>query len=113
LEAASGVEALNVWRRHQHEIDLLLTDMIMPHGISGVDLAQRVWVEKPELKVIFTSGYCVDQFDTELIQNGTTSFLQKPYTRLTLAKAVRERLDPPLSEAAALVETNADHAHGY
>ncbi|HEY9508895.1 MAG TPA: response regulator [Verrucomicrobiae bacterium] len=113
LEAASGVEALNVWRRHQHEIDLLLTDMIMPHGISGVDLAQRVWVEKPELKVIFTSGYCVDQFDTELIQNGATSFLQKPYTRLTLAKAVRERLDPPLSEAAALVETNADLAHGY
>jgi signal transduction histidine kinase/ActR/RegA family two-component response regulator len=114
LEAASGVEALNIWRRHQHEIDLLLTDMIMPRGISGIDLAQRLWVEKPELKVIFTSGYCVDQFDTELIQNGAASFLQKPYTRLTLAKAVRERLDPASDDATALIGINAGEiARGY
>jgi FixJ family two-component response regulator len=71
-------------------------------------------VEKPELKVIFTSGYCVDQFDTELIQNGAASFLQKPYTRLTLTKAVRERLDPASDDATALIGINAGEiARGY
>ncbi|MBC8095545.1 MAG: response regulator [Akkermansiaceae bacterium] len=93
LEASCGVEALNVWRQHQDSINLLLTDMIMPHGISGMDLARRVKAERPAVRILFTSGYCVDQFETEFLQHNAASFLQKPYTRCTLAKAVRERLD--------------------
>ncbi len=93
LEASCGVEALNVWRQHQDSIDLLLTDMIMPHGISGLDLAHRVIAEKPLLRILFTSGYRVDQFETEFFRQGTAAFLQKPYTRCTLAQAVRQRLD--------------------
>ncbi|HLP78236.1 MAG TPA: ATP-binding protein, partial [Candidatus Paceibacterota bacterium] len=110
LQASCGVEALNVWRQHQESIDLLLTDMVMPHGISGMDLAQRVLAEKPSLKVIFSSGYAVDQFETEFIQQRTATFLQKPYTRHTLAKAVRERLDQGAEE---IPESTGEIAGSY
>jgi signal transduction histidine kinase/CheY-like chemotaxis protein/HAMP domain-containing protein len=93
LEALSGVEAIELWHLHKDFIDLLLTDMIMPQGISGMDLAVSLTNEKPALKVLLTSGYCVDDFDTEFISKNSSTFLQKPYTRFTLAKAVRLRLD--------------------
>jgi signal transduction histidine kinase/ActR/RegA family two-component response regulator/HAMP domain-containing protein len=93
LEASSGVAAVELWREHRDTIALLLTDMVMPQGVSGTDLAEMFLEDKPTLKVLFTSGYSVDQFDTEFLRNGAVNFLQKPYTRFTLAKAVRERLD--------------------
>lgn len=93
LEAGSGVEALSLWEHHRGSVDLLLTDMVMPEGISGVELAQKLVASEPRLKVIFTSGYNVDDLDTALIATGTAAFLQKPYTRISLAQAVRERLD--------------------
>jgi len=93
LEAATGVEAVEVWNRHHNSIDLLLTDMVMPEGISGVELAEKLIAEKPDLHVIFTSGYSVDEMDTAFIRDGRGDFLQKPYTRVTLAKAVRDCLD--------------------
>jgi signal transduction histidine kinase/ActR/RegA family two-component response regulator len=98
LEAPSGVDALDIWAQCGGSIDLLLTDMVMPHGLSGTDLAQQLMQEKPELKVLFTSGYCVEQFDTDFIRQGASAFLQKPYTRFTLAQAVRRRLDERLFE---------------
>jgi len=88
LTAASGVEALVVWEKHQGTIDLLLTDVVMPEGISGKELADRLLVQQPKLKVLFTSGYTVE----ELVKDGTR-FLQKPYSRYSLAQAVRECLD--------------------
>ncbi len=60
LQAGSGVEALTVWQKHQGAIDLLLTDMIMPDGLSGNDLAESLLEHKPALKIIFTSGYNVE-----------------------------------------------------
>ena len=93
LEAGSGVEALNVWERHQQSIDLVVTDMVMPEGISGMDLAQRLRIAKPNLKIVFASGYSMDDMDTDFIRNGQAAFLQKPYTHITLAKAVRDCLD--------------------
>lgn len=93
IEASSGVEALEVWQEHGDKIDMLLTDMVMPHGLSGMELGQLLTGQKPSLKVIFTSGYNVDEFETEFIHKGGALFLQKPYTRFTLATAVRESLD--------------------
>ncbi len=93
LEASSGVQALETWKRHEAEIDLLLTDIVMPLGVSGLELARTLAPRKPGLKVIYTSGYGVDQMDTEFIEFSGGTFLQKPYTRFTLAKAVRESLD--------------------
>jgi nitrogen-specific signal transduction histidine kinase len=93
LEAKSGREALMVWEQHRDAIDLLLTDMVMPEGISGMDLAQRLIGLQPNLKIVFASGYSMDDIDTTFVRRGRAGFLQKPYTHLTLAKAVRDCLD--------------------
>jgi signal transduction histidine kinase/CheY-like chemotaxis protein/HAMP domain-containing protein len=93
LEAASGLEALQVWEHHPGAIDLVLTDVVMPGGISGRDLAVRLLAEHPKTRVIFTSGYNVEETNTDFFRKGGAVFLQKPYTRLALTKAVRESLD--------------------
>ncbi len=93
VQAASGVEALTVWQQQRGNIDLLLTDMIMPDGLSGTDLAESLTGHKPGLKVIFTSGYNVDDLGNDFLKKNGSHFLQKPYTRITLAQAVRECLD--------------------
>ncbi|HWY77991.1 MAG TPA: ATP-binding protein [Verrucomicrobiae bacterium] len=100
LDASSGVEALTVWQRHQGAIDLLLTDMIMPDGLSGKDLAESLLANKPKLKVIFTSGYNVDEINADVGTTAGTKFLQKPYSRSTLALAVRECLDTDTAAAS-------------
>jgi len=93
LEASSGREALMVWDRHQGAIDLVVTDVVMPEGISGMDLAQQLLATKPRLKIVFASGYSMESLDTAFVRNGRAGFLQKPYTHVTLAQAVRSALD--------------------
>jgi signal transduction histidine kinase/ActR/RegA family two-component response regulator/HAMP domain-containing protein len=93
LEAASGRKAIEMWNRHSGAIDLLLTDMVMPEGISGMDLAQRLQASNPKLKIVFASGYSMDDLDSSFLRQGHATFLQKPYTHATLAKAVRDCLD--------------------
>jgi nitrogen-specific signal transduction histidine kinase/CheY-like chemotaxis protein len=97
VEAFSAADAFDLWQRHEGRIDLLLTDMIMPDRLSGVELAQKLLGLQPQLKVLFTSGYSVNVLDTDFIHKCGGVLLQKPYTRITLAKAVRECLDrkPP------------------
>jgi signal transduction histidine kinase/HAMP domain-containing protein/ActR/RegA family two-component response regulator len=93
LDAASGRQALEVWRNSSREIDLLLTDMVMPEGISGVDLAERLMSDRPDLKVVYTSGYSAGEINAELLTRSQTYFLQKPYTQATLTKIIRDALD--------------------
>jgi signal transduction histidine kinase/ActR/RegA family two-component response regulator len=93
LEAGSGAEALQVWERNPDGIDLMLTDVVMPGGMSGRELAVRLLARHPRLKIIFTSGYNVEETNTDFFRRGGAVFLQKPYTRTDLAKAVREYLD--------------------
>ena len=93
IEAAHGKEALKIWHERRTEIDLLLTDMMMPEGLSGWDLAELIHKEKPDLKVIYTSGYSVDLFGPNHSLREGVNFLPKPYHPRTLAKAVRECLD--------------------
>jgi len=78
LEAESGVQALAVWEKHAAEIDLLLTDIVMPEGVSGRDLAQKLRSSRPDLKVIFTSGYSPDKTGTEAELGEGLGFLQSP-----------------------------------
>jgi CheY-like chemotaxis protein len=96
LEAGNGVQALEVWNRDPHAIDLVLTDLVMPEGLSGVDLAQKLLKTRPSLKFIFASGYSVDELNTDFLRKGQAAFLQKPYTHATLTNAVRECLDSPV-----------------
>ena len=93
LEAADGVEAIEVWRKHHSAIQLLVTDIVMPNGVQGNVLAERLHAERPELEVIFSSGYSSDfaTGDTPLSERFT--FLQKPYKPETLVKTVRSCLD--------------------
>jgi signal transduction histidine kinase/CheY-like chemotaxis protein len=93
LEAANGLEALKIWEQHHKDIDLVLTDMVMPDGISGMDLARQLIDTKPDVRIVFASGYSMDDLDTAFLREGHAGFLQKPYTHVTLTKAVREALD--------------------
>jgi len=92
LEAGTGAEAIKIWEQHQGKIDLLLTDMVMPEGMTGRELAEKLRSRKPELKVIYTSGYSADVMGSE-IGLRDAMFLQKPYPPPLLAKTVRECLD--------------------
>jgi two-component system, cell cycle sensor histidine kinase and response regulator CckA len=92
LAASSGVEALRVWSEHNGPVDLLLTDMIMPGGMTGNDLAAKLRKQKPGLKVIYTSGYSSELMGKDSSANNT-SFLAKPYLPLQLAQTVRKCLD--------------------
>jgi len=92
LEAGTGAEAIKIWEQHPGKIDLLLTDMVMPEGMTGRELAEKLRSRKPELKVIYTSGYSADVMGSE-IGLRDAMFLQKPYAPPLLAKTVRECLD--------------------
>ena len=93
LQACTGVEALKVWEKHKNEIDLLLTDMVMPEGISGRQLAERLQAEDPALKVIYTSGYSPGMAGKDIALLEGFNFLAKPYPPSRLANVVRECLD--------------------
>lgn len=93
LEAEHGPAALEVWKQHRQKIRLLLTDMMMPEGMTGRDLAEKLLTEEPRLKVIYTSGYSANVFAKDTPLRSDISFLQKPYQPHKLARLVRECLD--------------------
>ena len=106
LLAASGPEALEVWREHQAAIHLLLTDMVMPGGLSGLDLAVRLRQDRPTLPVIYCSGYSTDLLATKMEIKEGRNFLAKPYSLPALSRIVRAALDErpnatPAAPAAA------------
>ncbi|MFO1501013.1 MAG: response regulator [Verrucomicrobiota bacterium] len=101
LRASSGPAALEVWSNHKHQIDLLLTDVVMPEGLSGVDLLRRLRAEAPTLPAILMSGYAA----TELSLTARDVFVQKPYRPLTLLRLIRESLSGgPVDAAGAAAE---------
>jgi len=93
LTANSGVDALKIWADHGKDVQLLLTDMVMPEGISGSDLAKQLVTEKPQLKVIYSSGYSLELVSNEGVLQEGINFLPKPYTPEKLAGMVRACLD--------------------
>jgi PAS domain S-box-containing protein len=92
LSAANGRDALDVWAEHRDEIDLLLTDVVMPESISGRQLAHTLIQDKPNLKVIFTSGYSSELFESEFEREKEHLFLAKPYLPDRLAQTVAMHL---------------------
>jgi PAS domain S-box-containing protein len=93
LQAESGAKALQVWRESKDRINLLLTDLVMPNQMNGRELAERLWTERPRLKVIFTSGYSADVVGEDFVLRPGINYLQKPYHPHKLALAVRDYLD--------------------
>jgi two-component system cell cycle sensor histidine kinase/response regulator CckA len=92
LEASTGHEALKIFEENHGNIDLLLTDMVMPEGMTGKELAQELKARKPDLKIIYTSGYSAEVMGEDPELRGV-KFLQKPYPPPQLAKVVRDCLD--------------------
>ncbi len=93
LEAASGKQAMELFEQAPHEIDLLLTDMVMPDGVSGQELAEQMCAVEPDLRVLYTSGYQLDLVSRSLAGQEGISFLQKPFSMQKLAGAVRDCLN--------------------
>jgi two-component system, cell cycle sensor histidine kinase and response regulator CckA len=90
LSATNGVEALEVWERRSGKIDMLLTDMVMPGGVSGRRLAETMLSHNPQLKVIYSSGYVSEApTPTELDKPGIR-FLPKPYSISQLTRIVSD-----------------------
>jgi PAS domain S-box-containing protein len=93
ITASNGVEGLRAWEEKAGKVDLLVTDMVMPEGISGRVLAERLLAKKPGLKVIYSSGYSIDLFSKDFTVTDGFNFLAKPYHPAALARAVRDCLD--------------------
>jgi signal transduction histidine kinase/DNA-binding response OmpR family regulator len=93
LEAGNGVEALALWHQHHGEIALLLTDVVMPVGLTGQELAEKFTAHKPGLKVMFISGYSLQVAGRGFSEADGLNFLQKPFDDAKLARAVRRCLD--------------------
>jgi two-component system cell cycle sensor histidine kinase/response regulator CckA len=94
LEAGTGVDALETWKWHGERVALLLTDLVLPDEMTGPDLAQKFQAERPALKVVYTSGYNPEAAGPIIKSRDRFHFLQKPYQPKTLARLVREALDP-------------------
>jgi signal transduction histidine kinase/DNA-binding response OmpR family regulator len=109
LAANEPQEAMRLAVEHVGEIDLLLTDVVMP-GMSGPQLAERLGALRPDLTVLFMSGYTDDAVLRHGIEAAETQFLHKPFSPLTLARKVREliraRSAGPVPPRLLLVDDN-------
>ena len=95
LEASTGAQALELWQAHRAEINLLLTDMVMPGGMTGKELGEKLSLENPKLKVIYMSGYSTDLIGKDFPLQEGVNFLPKPFQAQKLAQTIRDSLDQP------------------
>jgi CheY-like chemotaxis protein len=79
IEASDGLEALRAWRENRESIDLLFTDMVMPNGMTGRQLAAELQATRPDLPIIYASGYSLDAIAPEFTVGDGVVFLPKPY----------------------------------
>lgn len=105
LEAKNGIEACLLATQQAGSFQLLLTDVVMP-GMAGRELAQHLSVIKPGLRTLFMSGYMDDVGIMAGQEEGTSSFLQKPFTSEVLARAVRNLLDADAPSDKAAVSSS-------
>jgi len=91
--AEDGKQALEAFSKHGASIDLLLTDVVMPHGVSGTELAAELQAQKPGLRTILCSGYSAEKTGLHAQTEPYTVFLQKPYRCEQLLSLVRRMLD--------------------
>ncbi|MBL8798055.1 MAG: response regulator [Planctomycetia bacterium] len=94
LTAENGKAALKVAEAHRGPLDLILSDVVMP-GLSGPELVQALRPRFPHVKVLFMSGYTDDAVVRHGLLQAEVSFIQKPFTPLSLARKIRQVLDEP------------------
>jgi PAS domain S-box-containing protein len=96
--AANAREAIAMFERHD-EIDVVITDVVMPGG-SGPQLARQLTARRPELKVIYMSGYTEDAIAHHGVLNPGLSFLHKPFSSLQLRLKIREAFEPSVARTS-------------
>ena len=87
IEACSGREALDLWGDVCDEISVVVSDVVMPEGVSGWDLAKKLHAERPDLGILLTSGYNQRPEDHGLAEAENVAFLQKPYAAKALKRS--------------------------
>ena len=92
-EAGNGQEAMLLWQRVGPQVGLLLTDMVMPEGLTGLELTERLQALKPALKVIISSGYSLEIARAGVPTKAGVAYLPKPYEIGVLANLVRQCLE--------------------
>jgi PAS domain S-box-containing protein len=92
LEAGSGIDALRVWTGARDQIDLLVTDIVMPEGMSGRELVQQLRAQKKDLKVIYASGYKKELDALNVQPDQDTQLLVKPFNAPNLMECVHQCL---------------------
>ncbi len=93
LQATNGEEALQLWRSRSDAIDLLLTDIVIPGDMDGRDLANRLKQDRPDLKVLFSSGYSRERLDMDQDEHPASCYISKPYSLETLHRSVTQVFD--------------------
>ena len=93
LEAADGPGAIRLWREHRGTIALLLTDLVMPGGMSGQQLARRLQAENPALNALYMSGYSAETAGREIALRGGENFVPKPFMINQLLDTIRRAID--------------------
>lgn len=93
IEAEDGPHAESTWSEHTADVDLLLTDLRMPNGFSGLELARRLQKKRPDLKVLFMTGYSEDLQEEGAGLEENVDFVSKPFGLDALMGVIRERLD--------------------
>ena len=96
LEATTGADALELLRQLRGKVDLIFTDIVMPGGMSGLDLARELIAEDPKARIIYTSGYSAEVSGAAGLPT-LGGFLSKPYKPEELAIALRKALDTPIT----------------
>ena len=100
IQAVNGEDALCVTQDYQGTIDLMITDVVMPQ-MGGAKLAGQLAALRPDMKVLFVSGYAESTVQRYGSIDVTTNFMQKPFTLKMLSRKVREVLEPRAMPAAA------------
>jgi len=102
LEASSGQQALTLWRERQNEIALVITDLVMPGMVNGLDVGRRVSLEKPKVKMVYSSGYNIDMLEEGHGLEEGRNYLPKPYDDAQLSQFLRNIFAaPPATQTVA------------
>jgi len=89
LTAASGMEALDIYKDNRDRIGLVVLDMIMP-GMGAGDTYNELQAIDPAIKVLLSSGYGVDEQTSEILKRGCKGFIQKPFNMQALSDKIKE-----------------------
>jgi CheY-like chemotaxis protein len=110
-EAGDGAEAITQWASRIDQIDVVVTDLVMP-VMNGLRLSEELRIRRPDIKVIFMSGHSQDVIKTQGGTQSTSDLLQKPFVPHVLVRKVREVLDKARSTAPAVIPpVSQPHEH--